>query len=43
MVVSVKTAKPKRKAGETTAEIYAEEIEAKAHKKPKKASKRGVS
>ena len=43
MVVSVKTAKPKRKAGETAAEIYAEEIGDKAHKKAKKVFKKGRS
>jgi len=43
MMVSVKTAKPKRKAGETAAEIYAEEIGDKVHKKVKKASKKGRS
>jgi len=42
MVVSVKTAKSKRKAGETAAEIYAEEMGDKAHKKAKTASQRGV-
>jgi N-acetyltransferase 10 len=43
MVVSVKTTKPKRKAGETAAEIYAEEIGDKVHKKAKRASKKGRS
>jgi N-acetyltransferase 10 len=43
MVVSVKTAKSKRKAGETAAEIYAEEMGDKTHKKAKKASKKGRS
>jgi N-acetyltransferase 10 len=45
MVVSVKTAKPKRKAGagETAAEIYAEEMGDKTHKKAKKAFKKGRS
>jgi N-acetyltransferase 10 len=35
-VVSVRTAKSKRKTGETAAEIYAAEIEGKTHKKVKK-------
>jgi N-acetyltransferase 10 len=40
--VSVKSTKTKRKAGvgETAAEIYAEEMGEKAHKRPKKGSKR---
>jgi N-acetyltransferase 10 len=41
-VVSVKSAK-KRKTGETAAEIYAEEIGEKAHKKVKKGSKKSHS
>lgn len=41
-VVSVKTNKPKRKATETAAEIYAKEVE-NAHKRPKKGSKKGRS
>lgn len=40
VVVSVKTAKPKRKAGESAAEIYAEEMGEKQHKKAKKGSKK---
>lgn len=43
MVVSVKVTKPKRKAGETAAEIYAEEIGDKLYKKVKKVSKKGRS
>ncbi|KAH8679878.1 GNAT acetyltransferase 2-domain-containing protein [Tricladium varicosporioides] len=45
LVVSVKSAKLKRKAGETAAEIYAEEIGEKSHKKSKKekVSKKGRS
>jgi N-acetyltransferase 10 len=41
-VVSVKSTKSKRKAGvgETAAEIYAEEMGEKAHKKSKKGSKK---
>jgi N-acetyltransferase 10 len=41
-VVSVKSTKTKRKAGvgETAAEIYAEEMGEKAHKKSKKGSKK---
>ncbi|KAH8813187.1 GNAT acetyltransferase 2-domain-containing protein [Xylogone sp. PMI_703] len=38
--VSVKSTKPKRKAGETAAEIYEQELGEKAHKKAKKGSKR---
>ncbi|RDL33166.1 RNA cytidine acetyltransferase [Venustampulla echinocandica] len=41
VVVSVKSTKTKRKAGETAAEIYAQEVEAKANKRAKKAPKRG--
>jgi N-acetyltransferase 10 len=41
MVVSVKSVNPKRKAGETAAEIYAAEIGDKGYKKLKKASKKG--
>ncbi|KUJ24104.1 DUF699-domain-containing protein [Mollisia scopiformis] len=39
-VVSVKSTKQKRKAGETAAEIYEQEFGDKAHKKAKKASKK---
>jgi N-acetyltransferase 10 len=42
-VVSVKTAKSKRKAGETAAEIYAAEVEQKANKRAKKGSNKGRS
>ncbi|KAE8448520.1 killer toxin resistant protein [Mollisiaceae sp. DMI_Dod_QoI] len=42
-VVSVKSAKQKRKAGETAAEIYEQEFGEKAHKKVKKASKKNKS
>jgi N-acetyltransferase 10 len=42
-VVSVKSAKTKRKAGETAAEIYEHEMGDKAHKKAKKGSKREKS
>jgi N-acetyltransferase 10 len=42
-VVSVKTTKPKRKPDQTAAEIYAEEMGDKAHKKAKKVSKKGRS
>jgi N-acetyltransferase 10 len=38
--VSVKSTKTKRKAGETAAEIYEQELGEKAHKKAKKGSKR---
>ena len=41
--MSVKSAKLKRKVGETAAEIYAEEMGDKGHKKVKKASKKGRS
>lgn len=41
--MSVKTAKPKRKAGETAAEIYEQEIGEKGHKKAKKNSKKRES
>ncbi|KAJ5037365.1 uncharacterized protein L3040_007541 [Drepanopeziza brunnea f. sp. 'multigermtubi'] len=40
MIVSVKSAKSKRKADETAADIYAKEMGDKAHKKSKKASKK---
>lgn len=40
-MVSVKTSKPKRKAGETAAEIYEQEMGEKKHKKVKPGSKRG--
>ncbi len=43
MVVSVKSAKPKRKASGTAAEIYAEEIGNKTHKMARKAAKKGRS
>jgi N-acetyltransferase 10 len=39
-VVSVKSTKPKRKAGETAAEIYEQEMGEKAHKKAKRGSKK---
>lgn len=39
IVVSVKTGKPKRKVGETAAEIYEQEIGEKGHKKAKKIKK----
>ncbi|PBP19834.1 N-acetyltransferase 10 [Diplocarpon rosae] len=39
-LVSVKSAKPKRKADETAAEIYAKEMGDKAHKKSKKGSRK---
>jgi N-acetyltransferase 10 len=39
-VVSVKSSKSKRKAGETAAEIYEQELGEKAHKKAKKGSKK---
>jgi len=41
--VSVKSGKTKRKAGETAAEIYAQEMGEKAHKKSKKDPKKGRS
>ena len=41
LVVSVKSAKSKRKAGESAAEIYEQEMGEKAHKKAKKGSKKG--
>ena len=42
-VVSVRTAKSKRKAGETAAEIYAAEVEGKVHKKAKRSSHKSRS
>jgi N-acetyltransferase 10 len=39
--VSVKTTKPKRKPEQTAADIYAEEMGDKPHKKVKKVSKKG--
>lgn len=42
-VVSVKITKTKRKAGETAAEIYEQELGEKAHKKAKKGSKKEKS
>lgn len=41
--MSVKTAKSKRKAGETAAEIYEQEMGEKGHKKSKKGSKKRES
>jgi N-acetyltransferase 10 len=38
--VSVKSTKTKRKAGETAAEIYEQEMGEKAHKKVKRGSKK---
>lgn len=38
-VVSVKSSKPKRKAGTTAAEVYEEAFGEKSHKKAKKAKK----
>lgn len=40
-VVSVKSSKSKRKAGETAAEIYEQELGEKVHKRAKNGSKRG--
>lgn len=42
-VVSVKSAKQKRKAGESAGEIYEQELGEKAHKKVKKSSKKNKS
>jgi N-acetyltransferase 10 len=42
-VVSVKSTKTKRKAGETAAEIYEQELREKAHKKAKRGSKKEKS
>lgn len=41
IVVGVKSAKSKRKAGESAAEIYEQELGEKAHKKAKKGGKKG--